>query len=340
MELSNSVEKMREEMMKEIGQQYGISEIDMDEMLARDYMIQVVGRFESEADIPKHMRLTAIRQFNGLSYFVAGQNLDSIIPYSQMLFSSKEEELYYKQLKKRFRLAQIYEDKDLRHEVMSQIENLETKEVANGGIWTHYRDFSGSFEVDGKEIAQYDMVAREIKLNGKGNSFGYDFGGIEFVKDYVQRQLEYQQAQSTVQKGKDVLFTYKIHGYTAYYNMGDITLEELKSIYEQTEKPFVDMPGQKIYDIGEFAWLEQSDLVRLSVTADVDNNQWTVYEINGIPETERTDYNVSFNTCELNSNVKQELPSEVLDSTPALDSLAEKLLEKAQTVATVPKLGI
>lgn len=345
---SNSVEKMREEMMKEIGYKHGLMGSDIDEMLSRDNMIQVVGRFENEAGIPRHIRLTSIKHFGDCSYFVAGQNLDSIIPYSQMLFFSKDEELFYQQLEKRFQLAQKYEiaqkyeDASLRNEVDYKIENLVTKEVVNGGIWSHYADFSGGFEVDGKVIAQYDMSTNEIKMNGRWISLEDEGRGIEYVKDYVQRQLEYQQALRTVQSGKDVLFTYKTNGFTAYYSMGDITLEELEKIYEQAEHPYKDMPGgQWIGSDAEFAELEQSNQVRCSVTADVDNNEWTVYEINGIPEMERTDSNVSIRTVELNTKLHQS-PGEIadVDNAAKLDTLAEELLTDAQAAAQVPKLGM
>lgn len=116
--------------------------------------------------------------------------------------------------------------------------------------------------------------------------------------DYLEERYE---RVKEMKQGKDVLFTYKINGFTACYNMGDITLEELENIYERTEYPYKNMPGRWIGSDADFAELEQSSQVQYSVTADVDNNEWKVYEINGIPEMERTDANTEIRITPLNS---------------------------------------
>lgn len=106
-------------------------------------------------------------------------------------------------------------------------------------------------------------------------------------------------------EARDVLFCYKVHGFEAYYNMGDIELEKLKHLYEQTELPFINMPGEKLTE-AEYVYLAQSNQVRMAVTADVDNNEWTEYEINGIPENERTDLNTDIRTSALDGNENPE----------------------------------
>lgn len=129
-------------------------------------VFQTVHKFEEEVGVPMYMRLTAMEQ---------------------------RDNLYYSQLEKRFQLAKEYAAKPGDEDMDYSISCMETKVAENGGVWTHYRDLSGGFEIDGKDVAQYDMATREIKMNGEWIGFGYEFGGINFIKEYVSNQLAYQQ---------------------------------------------------------------------------------------------------------------------------------------------------
>lgn len=135
---------------------------------------------------------------------------------------------------------------------------------------------------------------------------GYYCGTGKFCEnlDDIKTFIESTDMQKIKKNTLLCLFSYEIDGYIAYYNMGDISFEELQRIYEQVPHPYIDMPGQKICDIGEYAQLEQSGKVRLSVSADGNTNTWKIYEINGIPENERNDSNVSFRTVKMKKNIK------------------------------------
>lgn len=87
------------------------------------------------------------------------------------------------------------------------------------------------------------------------------------------------------------LLTVKQCGFTKYFNMGDASMDDIFRQLKNTASPFVDTKGEVISDEGRFAELEQSGKVSVSVTADIDNDSITVYEINGVPEEKRTDEN-------------------------------------------------
>lgn len=84
------------------------------------------------------------------------------------------------------------------------------------------------------------------------------------------------------------LLSVKRNGFNNYYDIGEISLEELRKHFMKNKYPF---EGASELSEAEFAWMEQSDKVSLSVTVDVDNDMVKIYETNGIPEEERTDRN-------------------------------------------------
>lgn len=91
-------------------------------------------------------------------------------------------------------------------------------------------------------------------------------------------------------EGKELiaLLTVNQCGFTKYFNMGDVSMDDIFRQLKNTASPFVDTKGEVISDEGRFAELEQSGKVSVSVTADIDNDSITVYEINGVPENDRT----------------------------------------------------
>lgn len=86
------------------------------------------------------------------------------------------------------------------------------------------------------------------------------------------------------------LFTVTQNDFTNYYIMEKLSVEELMRQFQEAENPFADMDGKKI-GLEYFAWLQQSDKVSLSVTANMDEDLLKIYEINGILEENRTDSN-------------------------------------------------
>lgn len=159
-------------------------------------------------------------------------------------------------------------------------------------------DFVVAYEGDIREDDLFSLLnAGDFAIEG----MQVDFNPIrnEDIPEYLISAEQYlnekERGNMAQVEAKDVLFCYKANGFEAYYNMGDIELEDLRHLYWQIKQPFVNMPGKKLTE-AEHAEMEQSNQVRMSVTADVDNNEWTVYEINGIPEDERTDFNTEIKT--------------------------------------------
>lgn len=93
---------------------------------------------------------------------------------------------------------------------------------------------------------------------------------------------------------------------TKYINMGDMSMDDIFRQLKKSALPFVEIKGDVIYDGGRFAALEQSGGVSVSVTADIDNDKLTVYEINGVPEDDRTKDNTHIWTREKMSNFLKE----------------------------------
>lgn len=93
---------------------------------------------------------------------------------------------------------------------------------------------------------------------------------------------------------------------TKYINMGDMSMDDIFRQLKKSALPFVEIKGDVIYDGGRFAELEQSGGVSVSVTADIDNDRLTVYEINVVPEDDRTKDNTRIWTREKMSNFLKE----------------------------------
>lgn len=87
------------------------------------------------------------------------------------------------------------------------------------------------------------------------------------------------------------LLTVKQCGFTKYFNMGDASMDDIFRQLKKAANPFIEIKGEVISDEGRFAEFEQSGKVSVSVTADIDNDSITVYEINGVLEEKRTDEN-------------------------------------------------
>lgn len=89
-------------------------------------------------------------------------------------------------------------------------------------------------------------------------------------------------------KNLTALLTVIQGGMTKYLDMGDAGMDDIFRQLKKAALPFIEIKGDVIHDEGRFAELEQSGKVSVSVTADIDNDRLTVYEINGVPEAERT----------------------------------------------------
>ncbi len=128
------------------------------------------------------------------------------------------------------------------------------------------------------------------------------------------------------QEEKRTLFSVEQDGFTSNYDMGVMSFEELRQRFKECEHPFADMGGEWLSDV-DFAYLEQSDKVSLSVTVDINNGTVHVYETNGIPEELRTDENTSIWDMELSEYQKDEHAS------PAKQ--AEEIINSLETTKTV-----
>lgn len=106
------------------------------------------------------------------------------------------------------------------------------------------------------------------------------------------------------QETKKTLFSVEQNGFTSYYDMGVMSFEELRQHFMESEHPFMGLGGKELSE-ADFAQLEQSDKVSLSVTADIDNDVIQIYEINGITEEERTRENTRIWEMELSEYVSE-----------------------------------
>ena len=95
---------------------------------------------------------------------------------------------------------------------------------------------------------------------------------------------------------KDVILVDVVHNeehrYFRYDNAG---LEEIKEQLRHTDRPMGDLTGEVI-TLPEFAQLEQSSKVSLSLTVNMDDRTIKAYETNNIPEDLRMDDNISMKT--------------------------------------------
>ncbi len=102
------------------------------------------------------------------------------------------------------------------------------------------------------------------------------------------------EADSMIQK--DVILVDVVHNdehrYFRYENIG---LEEIKEQLRHTDRPMIDLTGE-LMTLPEFAQLEQSSKVSLSLTINMDDRTIQAYETNNIPEDLRTDDNISIKT--------------------------------------------
>lgn len=127
------------------------------------------------------------------------------------------------------------------------------------------------------------------------------------------------------QETKKTLFSVEQNGFISYYDMGVMSLEELRQHFMESEHPFKGLGGKELSE-SDFAWLEQSDKVSLSVTADIDNDTVRVYEINGIPEEKRTGENTR--------TWKMELSEYVSEKQDAMGQ-AEEIINRLESAKTV-----
>ena len=95
---------------------------------------------------------------------------------------------------------------------------------------------------------------------------------------------------------KDIIVVDVIHcDEHQYFKFDNIEPEEIKDQLRHTDRPMVDLTGE-VLTLPEFAQLEQSSKVSLSLTVNMDERTVTVYETNNISEDLRTDDNTSIET--------------------------------------------
>lgn len=143
------------------------------------------------------------------------------------------------------------------------------------------------------------------------NSIAYTMANVKYP-DEMDNQKNYKKENKAMennvmeqtQETKKTLFSVEQNGFTSYYDMGVMSFEELRQHFMESEHPFKGLGGKEVSE-SDFAWLEQSDEVFLSVTADIDNDMIRVYEINGIPEEERTGENTRIWKMELSEYVSE-----------------------------------
>ena len=109
-----------------------------------------------------------------------------------------------------------------------------------------------------------------------------------------------KQPEADTMTQKDVILVDVVHNeehrYFRYDNAG---LEEIKEQLRHTDRPMVDLTGEVI-TLPEFAQLEQSSKVSLSLTVNMDDRTIKAYETNNIPEDLRMDDNISIKTYPMN----------------------------------------
>lgn len=103
-------------------------------------------------------------------------------------------------------------------------------------------------------------------------------------------------------KRESVLFSVIQCGFENHFRMEEQSLDALMRQFKSKQHPFTDMEGEMIGAV-TFAGLVQSNEISLSVTADIDNDELKVYEINGVPEGGRTDDNSNIWYCGLTEYV-------------------------------------
>lgn len=94
-----------------------------------------------------------------------------------------------------------------------------------------------------------------------------------------------------------------------YYKLENAGIREIREQLRQADRPMVDLPvyaranGEQINQVAH-ATMEQGDKVTSSITIDLDNNELTLYEINKIPEDDRSSSNTSIKKYPITELVK------------------------------------
>ena len=158
----------------------------------------------------------------------------------------------------------------------------------------HYVHNRNSFDIEGmgefSAYFDYEAYGRDISTveGGYFTRQGY-IGPPEDSQDIYNGNTMDIPAEYRM-KSENILFSVIQHGFESHFRMEEQSLDALMQQFKSKEHPFAEMEGEEI-DAVTFAGLSQSDEITLSVTADIDNDRLEVYEINGVPEGERTDDN-------------------------------------------------
>ncbi len=158
-------------------------------------------------------------------------------------------------------------------------------------------------------LEDYNWYPKVYTKYDLGKVYGIDVseGGCFTTQGYVNR-TQYSQDEYSGNiidipaeyrmKREPILFSVIQHGFENHFRMEEQSLDALMRQFMSKQHPFADMEGEVIGAV-TFAGLEQSSEITLSVTADIDNDKLKVYEINGVPEGERTDDNSNIWDCGL-----------------------------------------
>ncbi len=137
------------------------------------------------------------------------------------------------------------------------------------------------------------MSREQLEAAGYGLHHISDDGNYYIMGNGTQAfAVAVNQPEKQPEPGKlTALLTVIQSGFVKHYDMGEQSMDDIFRQLKHTTHPFVEMKGEVIEDDGRFAELEQSGKVSVSITADIDNDSLKVYEINGVPEEERTERN-------------------------------------------------
>lgn len=168
-------------------------------------------------------------------------------------------------------------------EKMQSVEEAQPEYFLTGD---YIRTPRGSFSLTGMSVEQMREAGYGLHHESEDGNYYIMGNGTQAFAVMAHQPEKQPEPDKPI-----ALLTVKQNGFVKYFNMGEKSMDEVFSELKHTASPFMGIKGEAIADEGRFAALEQSGKVSVSVTADIDNDVLTVYEINGIPEEKRTDGN-------------------------------------------------
>ncbi len=224
--------------------------------------------------------------------------------YAENPYTDKEmvSDLTFEELQEAFEKMQAEKEKN-NNGGLDMDKRTDTEKMQPDGFLTgeHIRTPRGSFSLT-------SMTVEQMKEAGYGLHHESDDGKYLIMGNGTQAfaVAAVPPEKQPEKKELTALLTIIQGDMTKYINMGDMSMDDIFRQLKKSALPFIEIKGDVIYDGGRFAALEQSGRVSVSVTADIDNDRLTVYEINGVPEDDRTKENTRIWTREKMSNFLKE----------------------------------